>query len=111
MKKKGFIAGAIFFGVGAFTTFTFIVMWLWNWLMPTIFNLDIITFWQSAGLLLLSKIFFSGTGYGHHWHSDRRKRYWHSRFEEKWKKVPQEKRDEFIHKLRTKGFNKEAATE
>lgn len=34
------------------------LMWLWNWLMPTIFNLPQITFWQAVGLNLLSSILF-----------------------------------------------------
>ena len=59
MKKAKFIGGAILFGVGAVILFPFVVMWLWNWLMPAIFGLGIITWWQAAGLLLLSKILFS----------------------------------------------------
>lgn len=31
-------------------------MWLWNWLMPDIFNLSTISFWQALGLNLLSGI-------------------------------------------------------
>jgi hypothetical protein len=34
------------------------LMWLWNWLMPTIFNLPEITFWQALGLNALATIFF-----------------------------------------------------
>src|SRR6266404_444753 len=37
-----------------------IVMLLWNALMPEIFHLARITFWQALGLLILAKIFFSG---------------------------------------------------
>jgi hypothetical protein len=34
-------------------------LWLlWNWLMPTIFGLPYITFWQAVGLNLLSSILF-----------------------------------------------------
>ena len=102
MKKTGFIAGAIFLGAGAFILFTFVVMWLWNWLMPEVFNLGMVTFWQAAGLLLLSKIFFSGTGHSRSWHSDRRKKYWRSRFEEKWKRIPEDKKEEFINKMKEK---------
>jgi len=36
----------------------FPVMWLWNWLMPTIFGLITINFWQALGLLLLSSALF-----------------------------------------------------
>ena len=37
----------------------FLVQFLWNHLMPEIFNLPFITIWQALGLLLLSKILFS----------------------------------------------------
>ena len=33
-------------------------MWLWNWLMPDIFNITEITFLQAVGLNLLSDILF-----------------------------------------------------
>lgn len=34
-------------------------LWLlWNWLMPTIFGLPYITFWQAVGLNLLATILF-----------------------------------------------------
>lgn len=52
----GFSGLVIFFG--------FILMWLWNWLMPDLFGLPIITFWQGMGLCLLAKIFFGGFGGG-----------------------------------------------
>lgn len=31
---------------------------LWNWLMPVIFGLPTISFWQSTGLMLLVSILF-----------------------------------------------------
>ena len=37
----------------------FPTMWLWNWLMPTIFRLTKITFFQSVGLLILTGLFFN----------------------------------------------------
>ena len=39
----------------------FPLMWLWNWLMPTIFNLPTITFWQALGLNALSAILIKPT--------------------------------------------------
>lgn len=33
-------------------------MWLWNWLMPTLFGLKTITFWQALGVSMLSSILF-----------------------------------------------------
>ena len=44
------IFAIVFFGLG------FIVMLLWNWLMPVIFGLTTITIWQSFGLILLSSL-------------------------------------------------------
>jgi hypothetical protein len=41
-----------------------VVQWLWNWLMPAIFGLKPITFWQAVGLLFLAKLFFGG--FRHH---------------------------------------------
>ncbi len=42
--------------------FGFVVMLLWNWLMPTIFNLPTITYFQAWGLVLLSHILFKSSG-------------------------------------------------
>lgn len=42
------IFAIVLFGLG------FIVMLLWNWLIPVIFGLTTITIWQSFGLILLS---------------------------------------------------------
>ena len=39
--------------------FTFPAMWLWNALIPNLFNGPILTFWQTFGLLILSRMFIS----------------------------------------------------
>ena len=36
------------------------VQHLWNWLMPSIFGLRLITFWEALGLLGLSWLLFGG---------------------------------------------------
>ena len=41
-----------------------IVMHLWNWLMPALFGLKMITFWQAIGLLILARIRVGGLGGG-----------------------------------------------
>src|SRR5437016_1159590 len=57
----------------------FIVMNLWNWLMPAISGWHVINFWQALGLLLLSKILFGGLrggwGHGKHWRRGMRERW------------------------------------
>lgn len=37
------------------------LMLLWNWLMPSIFGLTKITFWQAIGLNFLSTILFKSS--------------------------------------------------
>lgn len=37
-------------------------MWLWNYVMPVIFGLTKITFWQAFALNCLAGIFFKSTG-------------------------------------------------
>ena len=43
-----------------------VVMLLWNGLMPAIFGLPQVTFWQALGLLALSRILFGGSGWRGH---------------------------------------------
>lgn len=38
--------------------FAYPLMLLWNVLMPVIFNLPIINFWQALGILIMSNILF-----------------------------------------------------
>jgi MFS family permease len=38
--------------------FGWLVMLLWNWLMPAIFNIGVITYWQAFGIVILAKLLF-----------------------------------------------------
>ena len=55
------VAGSV-----AIVLFTFVGGWgvklLWNWLLPPLFGLPVVTFWQALGLLVLSRILFGGVG-------------------------------------------------
>ena len=55
------LGGVAFTAILAFL-FGLFVMLLWNWLMPAIFGLRTITYWQSWGLVLLAHLLFK-TGY------------------------------------------------
>ena len=48
--------------LAAIALFAYVTMALWNALLPQIFNLATINFWQAAGLLILARLFF---GFGH----------------------------------------------
>jgi hypothetical protein len=74
----------------AATVFSFAVMWLWNWLMPVIFGLHAISFWQALGLLVLSKILFGGF-HGRHGFGGN----WRMRWIERWEQMTPEEREKF----------------
>jgi hypothetical protein len=79
----------------AATVFSFAVLWLWNWLMPVVFGLHAISFWQALGLLVLSKILFGGfrgrPGFAMHWRQ---------RMMERWEQMTPEEREKFRAGLR-----------
>ncbi|GAA3621895.1 hypothetical protein [Flavivirga jejuensis] len=62
------IAAMIIFGtiaiIGLAILFGFVIMWLWNWLMPEIFGLTTLTYWQAVGLFILLKLLLGGCGGG-----------------------------------------------
>jgi hypothetical protein len=53
-------------GLGFLALCGWIVMLLWNWLMPDIFGLKQLNYWQAWGLLALSSILFKGMGSNNH---------------------------------------------
>lgn len=98
MKKGVWIGKMVVFGLLAVTAFTFATMWLWNWLVPVLFQGPVIDFWQTLGLLVLSKIFFSGFGKGGSSHNGKWRGYW----KEKWQGMSPEERERFKQKMKDK---------
>ena len=95
--KKHWIGRIVKFAVFAFlffTVFTYVMMRLWNWLVPPVFGWHIITFWQALGLLVLSKILFGGfRGPRRHWYGRRR-------MMERWQQMTPEEREKFRQTMR-----------
>jgi hypothetical protein len=56
------VIGFAILGIGLLFLFGYIVMLLWNWLMPEIFGLKTLTYWQAWGILALSCILFGRIG-------------------------------------------------
>jgi hypothetical protein len=63
-------------GIGLAFLFGLVVQALWNWLMPEIFGLKQLTYWQAWGLLILSCILLKSwnTGESSGRRSDRKRR-------------------------------------
>lgn len=72
------IIGAVIAGLIALTVlallFGIFVKLLWNALMPAVFGLPEIGFWQAVGLVVLAHILFGGDHSHHYEHSRRKKR-------------------------------------
>ena len=50
----------------------YVVVWLWNWLMPALFGLNTITFWQAVALMVLARILIGGFAHSHKRHRESR---------------------------------------
>jgi hypothetical protein len=75
----------------ALAAFGFVVMYLWNWLVPPVFGGHTIGYWQAWGIIILSKILFGGfsgrSGHGGDW-----KR----RMQERCERMTPEEREKFL---------------
>ncbi len=85
MKNLRFLkyVGFGILGLGFMVLAITITMSLWNWLIPMLFHGPVITFWQTTGLFLLSKILL--TGISPHSHSRNYKRDWRYKYNEKYR--------------------------
>ena len=85
------IALFIVFATLAMLAVGFGVMYLWNWLMPALFGLTTIGYWQALGLCVLGRVLFGGWGFGH-----RRHGHWRHRLAERWMEMTPEQREELM---------------
>jgi hypothetical protein len=95
IERKRRIAKRVAFILPAFLILFAGMIWavfaLWNWLMPAIFGLHAITYWQALGLMALSWILFRGFRgprfAGSHWRNGMRGR---------WQGMTPAQREEFV---------------
>jgi len=90
--------------LAAIALFGAVTMLLWNALMPQIFALPILNYWQAAGLMLLARLLFGGFMHDMAGHGGRRGRgdgqfFQHgNKLREKWMNMSEEERKEFMEK-------------
>lgn len=93
-RVTGIVVRVIVFLILAIVVFGEAVYYLWNWLVPGLFHLPAITFWQAVGLMALSWLLFGGlrgcggVGRGYRGH-------WRRRMQERWEHMSPEERDKF----------------
>lgn len=79
-----------------------LVMWLWNWLMPVIFGLPMLTFWQAVGLVVLCRLLVGNIGLGghhhHHGHGHCGCGEGQNKLRQRWTNMTPEERQEIIDK-------------
>jgi len=95
------IAFLLFIALGGW-----LVMLLWNWLLPPLTGWPAITFWQALGLLVLCRILFGGFGgrggYGYRPHG---RRHWRKRWARRMEHMTPEERERFRDRMRERwGF-------
>ena len=93
------IARLFFFVLPVFLVFAALMIWvvmsLWNSLMPSIFSVRAVTYWQALGLVVLSWILFRG------FRGPRFSRgHWGHRMRERWRNMTPEQRQEFAKGMR-----------
>lgn len=89
------IMKVVLLGLAIATALGFLVKGLWNVLMPGLFGLHTLTFWQALGLLLLSKLLFGGFR-----PRPGRRGIWKRRFQERWEQMSPEERERFRQGMR-----------
>ena len=92
-RRRFFFAPLILVVLAAFSV---LIMALWNVLMPVIFHLPVINFWQAAGLLILSRLLFGIGKPSRSWPGN----YWKNELRNKISKMSPEERREFFRKIR-----------
>jgi hypothetical protein len=97
MKRHWFVRAPkiLLMVVLAVTICGFVTMNLWNWLMPVLFGLRVIGFWQALGLLILSKLLLGGFRGGPGGH-----RRWRRGMMARWEAMTPEEREKFRQGMR-----------
>lgn len=89
MRMVGMVILGVFTAVIFGLIFGFVVQALWNWLMPSLFGLKTVTYWQAFGLVLLARLMVGSMGHpGKHGpdHMPKPHGHFHHEFKKEWNK-------------------------
>ena len=87
------IFGGLILVTGLAFLFGLFVMWLWNWLMPDLFGLGPISYWQGWGLVLLANLLFKIGPHHYPGRAHRSDEEWKERLRARFKKRDNERED------------------
>ena len=92
MKRARWL-GIVVCVAAAIAALAAVVMWLWNWLMPSLFAaVPPLGYTQALGLLVLCRILFGGFRGGHH------RGWWAHR--QRWESMSAEEREQLKEQLK-----------
>jgi hypothetical protein len=91
---------ALFVAVAGFVTQS-----LWNWLVPSLFHGPIISFGQTLGLLVLTRILFGGFGRGRGASWAQKRRQWKQHMESQVSNLSPEERENFRQQMQRRCAN------
>ncbi len=98
--NKRFNAGKILLGIliaaAAFTALGFVIMYLWNSILPATIHVGTITFWQALGIFVLAKILF---GFGGKGPGGGRPFWWKREMRKKMRNMTAEEREKFKEEM------------
>ena len=77
----------------------FVVMYLWNYLLPGILHVGTITFWQALGIFVLCKILFGFGGRGHRMGGGGGAPWMRRKMEDRFKNMTPEEKEKFKAKM------------
>ena len=83
--RVSMIIGGVVLAAALALLFGLLVMVLWNWIMPEVFGLSPLTYWQSWGIVLLAHILFKAGGHRDQNHHKSRDEEWKDRFRDRFK--------------------------
>jgi hypothetical protein len=61
IDRINLVVGILFIGLSSLIVMGAPLMYLWNWIVPSIFGLRYITFWEAIGLNVLAHLIFGQT--------------------------------------------------
>jgi len=95
---------------------SWVVMALWNNILVAVVHVGAVTFWQAAGIFVLSKILFTGFRGGHGGPWGRHE--WKQKMQQKWMNMTPEEKEKFKDEWKTRcggrrfaGFGEEKKAE
>ena len=97
-RKKFFLIPV--FALAFVALISWAVMTLWNNVLVAVVHVGTVTFWQAAGIFVLSKILFTGFRGGHGGSWGRRE--WRQKMHQKWMTMSPEEKEKFRDEWKTR---------